>query len=109
MEIAQGIESFFQACPWCRPSMPYPWVYDDKSNRRLTKDGRVIIRPWTNDYVETALLKAMPGAAFNAITREWQVSTAKRDRFEIIRLAHRLNLSIEPGFPKEQTNDRQEL
>ena len=101
---AKGIEEFFQAWEWIRPVRPYPWFDDPHSGRRLTVDGRIIIRPWTGDILEWSLLKAMPGAIFNQSTKEWQVSTLQDDIKVVLQLAKRLNLVVAKGFPKGESN-----
>lgn len=75
---------------------PAPGVNPISQTRQLTEDGRIIITPWTYDTVTLALIKSMPGRHYDPDTKVWSVSTLPRDRAEIVKIARKLNLQIDP-------------
>lgn len=77
---------------------PAPHVNPISQTRELTEDGRIIIKPWTYDSVTLVLIKTMPGRSYDGDTKTWTVSTASRDRAEVLKIARKLNLQIHPSW-----------
>jgi hypothetical protein len=68
------------------------------TERKLTADGKVIIKPWTNDTTELALIRSMPGRRYCPEEQCWVVSTLPKDRKQVLDFAKRLKLEIDSAW-----------
>jgi SWI/SNF-related matrix-associated actin-dependent regulator 1 of chromatin subfamily A len=88
------------ATPAPAPTPAAPKVYTTPkfSRRELTADGMVYIEPWTNDAIVLALLHTFPGRQWHPEGKFWTVSTEPKDHDEVLKVAHKLNLTIHPDW-----------
>lgn len=91
--------------PFCNSSQCLPEEAQSKirkPQRVLTADGLAIIEPFDREALP--LLRALPGARWDADAVAWRVSLADVDRSRLLEMADRLSLEVAPELQAvEQT------
>ena len=98
-EIRRGNGRWLTYCRKHVPSAASNPKPQTEPTRCLTRDGRVVT-PYEPDSLD--MIRAMPGARWDKVSRCWHVSTDLGDRERLVELADRLGLAVAPELRQVQ-------